>query len=66
VTLPASAPDGTFAYFTANGVLNANTVQYVDATGPTNITTALTASKRHLVVVVKRGGSWFANAYVSP
>jgi hypothetical protein len=66
VTLPAAAPDGTVAYFIADGSANANTVQYRDATGPTNLTTALTASKRHMVVVSKEGGAWFANAYVSP
>ncbi len=66
ITLPADAPDGTVAYFVADGTKNAHTVQYRDATGPTNLTTALTASKRHLCVVAKRDGKWFANAYVSP
>jgi hypothetical protein len=66
VTLPAAAPDGTIAYFAADGTKNGHTVQYRDATGPTNLTTALTASKRHLVVASKLGGKWFANAYVSP
>jgi len=66
VTLPAAAADGTVAYFVADGSANGHTVQYRDATGPANLTTALTASKRHLVVVTKTGGKWFANAYVSP
>lgn len=66
ITLPAAAPDGTRATFAADGTKNGHTVQYRDATGPTNLTTALTASKRHLVVVQKLGGKWFANAYVSP
>lgn len=66
VTLPAAAPDGTVAYFAADGAKNTHTVQYRDETGPTNLTTALTASKRHLVVVAKRDGKWVANAYVSP
>lgn len=66
ITLPAAAPDGTRASFTADGTKNGHTVQYRDATGPTNLTTALTASKRHLVIVEKLGGKWFANAYVSP
>jgi hypothetical protein len=66
ITLPAAAQDGTIAYFAADGTKNGHTVQYVDATGSANLTTALTASKRHLVVVNKRGGKWFANAYVSP
>lgn len=66
ITLPAAAPDGTRAYFAANGTANGHTVQYRDATGTVAITTALTASKRHLVTVVKVGGAWTANAYVSP
>lgn len=66
VTLPAAAPDGTEVAFTADGTKNGHTIQYRDATGPTNLTTALTASKRHLAYAVKRGGKWFVNAYVSP
>jgi len=66
VTLPADAPDGTRIFFAADGTKNGHTVQYRDATGPTNLTTALLASKRHLVVAVKVGGKWVANAYVSP
>lgn len=66
ITLPAAAPDGTIVQFAADGTKNGHTVQYRDATGPTNLTTALTASKRHLVVCAKREGKWFANAYVSP
>lgn len=66
ITLPAAAPDGTVAYFHADGVANGHTVQYRDETGPVNLTTALTASKRHLVVVAKRGDAWAANAYVAP
>lgn len=66
VTLPVAAPDGTRAYFAADGTKNGHTVQYRDATGPVNLTTALTASKRHLVVAVKLGGKWFANAYIAP
>ncbi len=66
ITLPAAAADGTIAYFVADGVKNGHTVQYRDATGAVNLTTALTASKRHEVIAVKYGGKWFANAYVSP
>ncbi len=66
VTLPATARDGTVLYFSADGTKNGHTVQYRDATGPVNLTTALTASKRHLVVAVKLGTIWVANAYVSP
>lgn len=66
ITLPAAAPNGTRCYFAADGTKNGHTVTYRDATGPTALTTALTASKRHLVVAVKQNDKWFANAYVSP
>jgi hypothetical protein len=66
ITLPATADEGTILYFLANGTDNAHTVQYRDATGPTNITTALTASKRHMVIAAFLNGAWRANAYVSP
>lgn len=66
VTLPAGAPDGSRVTFVADGTKNGHTVQYRDATGPTNLTTALVASKRHCVVCVKQLGAWYANAYVSP
>jgi hypothetical protein len=66
VTLPAAAKDGTKAYFVADGAANAHTVQYRDGTGNVNLTAALTAAKRHLVTVVKKGGAWYASAAVSP
>ena len=66
ITLPAAAPDGTSVHFAADGTKNAHTVTYRDATGPTALTTALVASKRHLVVATKVAGKWVANAYVSP
>lgn len=66
ITLPAAAPSGTEVWFAADGTKNAHTVQYRDATGPANLTTALTASVRHLVCCKKLGTRWFANAYVSP
>lgn len=66
VTLPAAAIEGTIIYFAADGTKNGHTVQYRDATGPANLTTALTASKRHLTACAFIGGKWFANAYVSP
>lgn len=66
VTLPATATEGTVLTFVANGTKNGHTVQYRDATGPTNLTTALTASKRHQVTAVYLNGIWTANAYVSP
>ncbi len=66
VTLPAAPLDGANAWFAADGTKNGHTVQYRDATGTVNLTTALLASKRHLVRVEALGGKWFANAYVSP
>lgn len=66
VTLPAGAPNGLRVQFTADGTANGHTVTYADATGPTSITAALTASKRHLVTAVKNGGKWFATTGVSP
>ena len=64
VTLPDAAEDGDLVYFSADGVKNAHTVQYRQ--GATLLTTALTASKRHLVVALFLAGTWRANAYVSP
>ncbi len=66
VTLPATAVEGTFLTFVADGTKNGHTVQYRDATGPANLTTALTASKRHQVHCVFLNSKWTANAYVSP
>lgn len=66
VTLPAAALDGTTAKFVADGTKNGHTVTYRDATGTVALTTALVASKRHLVIATKSGGKWFANAYTSP
>lgn len=66
ITLPASAPTGTRAYFLADGVKNGHTVQYRDATGPTNLTAALTLSKRHLAVAVKLATAWAVTVAVAP
>lgn len=66
VTLPAATAEGTKLFFFADGTKNGHTVTYRDATGPTNLTTALTASKRHTAVAVFVGGKWGVNAYVSP
>lgn len=66
VTLPATAIEGTTIDFVADGTKNGHTVQYRDATGPTNLTTALLAVKRHLVRCAFLGGKWHANAYVAP
>ena len=66
VTLPASSVEGAIVYFVADGVKNGHTVQYRDATGPTLLTTALVASKRHQVTAIFLNGKWSANAYVAP
>lgn len=66
ITLPAAAPDGTVAYFFADGVKNGHTVQYRDATGSVNLTAALTLSKRHLAIVAKLGGKWAATVVAAP
>jgi hypothetical protein len=66
ISLPATAAEGTVLYFVADGTKNGHTVQYRDITGPVNLTTALTASKRHLVIATYLNGIWNANAYVSP
>ena len=66
VTLPATAREGATMQFFADGTKNGHTVQYRDATGPTNLTTALLASKRHLAIATYLGGKWAVNAYVAP
>lgn len=66
ITLPATAEEGAKVTFSADGTKNGHTVQYVDATGPTNITAALTASKRHLVQALFLDGTWRASAHVAP
>jgi hypothetical protein len=66
ITLPAAAQSGTEVWFAADGTKNAHTVQYRDATGPVNLTTALVAAKRHLVCCKKLGAAWVANACVAP
>lgn len=66
VTLPAAAPTGTRATFSADGTKNGHTVTYRDATGAVALTTALLASKRHSVIATKLGAVWTCVAYVSP
>lgn len=67
IVLPAASPIGTRLMFAADGTKNGHTVQYIDATGSVALTTALTASKRHLVIAEKLSATiWTANAYVSP
>lgn len=66
VTLPAVATEGAELTFVADGTKNGHTVQYRDATGPVNLTTALTASKRHMVKATYLNSKWYAIAYISP
>jgi hypothetical protein len=67
ITLPAASAIGTRVSFCADGTKNGHTVQYIDATGSVALTTALLASKRHLVICVKESATiWVANAYVGP
>lgn len=66
VTLSAAAIEGTVQYYVADGTKNGHTVTYRDATGPVSLTTALTASKRHLVIATFLNGLWNANPYISP
>jgi hypothetical protein len=66
VTLPATAVEGTALTFVADGTKNGHTVTYRDATGPTNLTAALTASKRHQVRAVYLNGGWTCLSTVAP
>ena len=66
VTLPANALEGTEITFVADGTKNGHTVQYRDATGPVNLTAALTASKRHQVRAVFLNGKWACLSTVAP
>jgi hypothetical protein len=65
VTLPDAAPEGYKLTFKADGTANGHTVTYRQATAPTNLTTALTASRRHIVELYFSGTTWAANAYVN-
>lgn len=66
LTLPATPPDGIEAVVLYDGVKNGFTLQVRDATGPTNLTAALTASKRLRIHLSSLGGKWFASSAVSP
>lgn len=65
-TLPAGAADGTIIYVVADGITNGFTLQFRDATGPVNLTAALTASKRIFAVCEKKAGLWYVNASSAP
>ncbi len=66
LTLPAATPNGTTVTFVADGVDNGHTITVRDATGPTAITAALTASKRLRIQATKVDGIWVASAAVGP
>lgn len=66
VTLPANAFECTEITFVADGTKNGHTVTYRDATGPTNLTAALTASKRHHVRAAFLNGKWACLSTVAP
>jgi hypothetical protein len=66
IDLPAGT-SGMRIWLSADGTKNGHTVQYRDAANANAaLTTALTASKRHLVAAIFLDGKWRANAYVSP
>lgn len=66
VTLPALAFEGTELKFFADGTANGHTVTYRDATGPVNLTAALTASKRHLAIALYLSGKWAVTVTAAP
>jgi hypothetical protein len=66
ITLPAASPTGTYCWIIGDGTTNDQTVQVRDATGPTNLTAALSASKRLCIFCLKVGAAWYASAHVSP
>lgn len=66
VTLAASAPDGTVCQFIADGTKNGHTLTFRDATGPTAISAATTASKRVAAVAMKAAGKWAVTLTVGP
>jgi hypothetical protein len=65
VTLPDGAPQGHKLVFKADGTTNGHTVTYRQQTAPTALTTALTASRRHIVEAYFSGTTWAVNAYVN-
>ena len=66
VTLPADAFEGTELLFVADGTKNGHHRSSTATPRAPNLTTALTASKRHQVRAVFLNGKWTANAYVRP
>lgn len=66
VTLPATCKGLPRVSFWADGTKNGHTVTYRDATGPSNLTAALTASKKHMKSFVFTGTLWFCDSDVSP
>ncbi len=67
ITLPAASPSGTFCFIAGDGTKNDQTIVVRDATGPTNLTAAIGANKRMLLICVKKGAAWYCiNGGVSP
>jgi len=66
LTLPASPPDGIEATIVADGTKNGFTLQVRDATGPTNLTAAFTASKRLNIKITSLNGKWSAVGAAAP
>ncbi len=64
VSLPASTPDGTVCFISADGTKNGHTLTFRDVT--TAISAATTASKRVAAVLVKVGGAWTCTLTVGP
>lgn len=64
VSLPAATPDGTVAYFAADGTKNGHTLTFRDVA--TAISAATTASKRVAAVAIKVAGKWTVTVTVGP
>lgn len=66
ITLAAGARAGQSVTLVANGTLNGHAITINDATGPTAITAALTASKRLHILCTFDGTIWTAAPVVGP
>lgn len=64
ISLPAAAPDGTVAFFHADGTKNGHTLTFRDVT--TAISAATTASKRVAATAIKADGKWVVHLTVGP
>lgn len=64
ISLPTAAPDGTVAYFIADGTKNGHTLTFRDVA--TAISAATTASKRVAATAMKANGKWAVHLTVGP